>query len=81
MVLSLLVRLMWLTLVPFALRNDASEYDRLAMNLASTGSFGPSAYAAIGETALRPPAYPTLLAGVYKVLGHHVIAGRQSTSR
>lgn len=74
--LAVVVRLVWMASSSFVLLNDAADYDRLGVNLASAGSFGPSVFAAVGGTALRPPLYPLMLGGLYRVVGHHVTAGR-----
>jgi 4-amino-4-deoxy-L-arabinose transferase-like glycosyltransferase len=62
--------------VDIALRNDPSEYDTYALSI-SRGDGYPDTYAAGGgPSALRPPAYPHFLAGVYVVAGHRVKAAR-----
>ena len=61
----------------FALINDAADYNRLAISLAGGHGFGVSHVApGGGPTALRPPAFPLLLAAVYLVFGSHVVAAR-----
>ncbi|HOW89873.1 MAG TPA: hypothetical protein PL037_06295, partial [Elusimicrobiales bacterium] len=44
---------------------DAMAFDSLAWNLAENGRYGVD-----GPTAVRPPAYPFFLAGVYRLAGH-----------
>jgi len=54
---------------------DAIDYDRIAHSLAQGDGFPASVLAAGGgPTALRPPVYPALLAGVYAVVDDHVAA-------
>lgn len=61
----------------FTLVNDAADYQRLAVSLSSGHGFGISHFApGGGPTAVRPPAYPMLLAGLYAVVGVHVLAAR-----
>jgi 4-amino-4-deoxy-L-arabinose transferase-like glycosyltransferase len=61
----------------FVVINDAADYWRLAASIAGGHGFGVSHVApGGGATALRPPAFPLLLALVVLVAGHHVIAAR-----
>jgi 4-amino-4-deoxy-L-arabinose transferase-like glycosyltransferase len=56
---------------------DPVDYHRHAAFLAEYGTYPPSTQAAPGSpAAFRPPAWPYLLAGVYKVTGVHWTAGR-----
>ena len=56
---------------------DPAEYDRHAAYLAEYGTYPPSTQAAPGSpAAIRPPAWPYLLAGVYEVTGERWTAGR-----
>jgi 4-amino-4-deoxy-L-arabinose transferase-like glycosyltransferase len=58
-------------------RNDAFDYDRHAASLAAGDGYPSSIYGSGGgPTALRPPAYPLALAGVYALSGDSIIAGR-----
>ncbi|HOW89695.1 MAG TPA: glycosyltransferase family 39 protein, partial [Elusimicrobiales bacterium] len=50
---------------------DAMSFDSLAWNLAENGRYGID-----GPTAVRPPAYPFFLAGVYRLAGHDYGAAR-----
>lgn len=55
------------------LRGDEIDYDAIARSLASGHGFSSAA----GEpTASRPPLYPILLAGVYRIFGARAEAGR-----
>jgi 4-amino-4-deoxy-L-arabinose transferase-like glycosyltransferase len=47
---------------------DAGDYQRIALSLAHGHGSGRSTYAT-GPTALRPPAYPFFLAGIYWAFG------------
>ncbi len=65
----------WLEVVGPAspLRGDEIDYDAIARSVASGSGFSLSA----GEpTASRPPLYPILLAGVYRIAGARAEAGR-----
>lgn len=56
---------------------DAADFERHALSLADTGAFAPTQFADPGgASALRPPALPLLLAGVFKVFGHDLDAVR-----
>jgi len=53
---------------------DATSFDAIAWNIASTGH-----YSFDGQpTSVRPPGYVGFLAAVYKIGGHHYLAGRLS---
>ncbi len=57
--------------------SDANHYDGIARNLAAGLGFSHQFPAlARHATAFRPPAFPSLLAGVYAVVGAHVFAGQ-----
>lgn len=61
----------------FAPFGDPVDYDRIAVSLAELGSFPATGLADPGgPTALRPPAYPLLLAATYEVTGQRFTAGR-----
>lgn len=78
-VLALLVRCSFVLLTrhSFALVNDGADYSRLATSLATGHGFGNSHVApGGGPTALRPPAYPLLLAAVYLIGGTHLLPAR-----
>lgn len=65
----------------FALINDAADYSRLGMSIADGHGFGTSHVApGAGPTALRPPGFPLLLAGVYFIVGPHVLAARVTSA-
>jgi 4-amino-4-deoxy-L-arabinose transferase-like glycosyltransferase len=56
---------------------DPADYDRIASSLIAGDGFGGTAFAAPGTpTALRPPAYPLLLASLYELVGHSWTAAR-----
>ena len=66
--------LFWLEVVgPHApLRGDEIDYNAIALSIASGSGFSSG-----GEpTAARPPLYPALLGGVYRILGAHETVGR-----
>jgi 4-amino-4-deoxy-L-arabinose transferase-like glycosyltransferase len=69
LLLALLLRVGYIVATPgYELVHDARDYDRAAVSIAS-GDGWPYSRAPGRETAFRPPAYPVLLAGVYKVTG------------
>ncbi len=70
-VLALVVRLGVIAATPqFVPATDAADYDRHAVSIAVHGSFPSTELApAGGPTAFRPPLFPVVLAGVYKVVG------------
>lgn len=56
---------------------DPADYDRIAFTLSAAGAWPPTTFAAPGSpTALRPPAYPLLLAASYEATGARFGAGR-----
>jgi 4-amino-4-deoxy-L-arabinose transferase-like glycosyltransferase len=58
-------------------RNDAYDYHRHAVSLASGDGYPPPAlYPTAGSSAARGPGYPVALAAVYTVTGDSVTAGR-----
>ena len=66
--LALLARVLVIVATPhFTPSNDAADYDRHAVSLAVHGTYPPSGFG--GPSAFRPPAFPYLLAGVYKLVG------------
>lgn len=51
---------------------DPYDYDRTAVAVSQTGNWPTTDLAAPGTaTAYRPPAYPLVLAGAYKLIGSH----------
>ncbi len=61
----------------FAPTGDPADYDRHAAALAQTGRYPPTLLAEPGgPTALRPPAYPLVLAAAYEATGARWTAGR-----
>lgn len=48
------------------LHDDEIDYHRLAVNLATSGEF---AFVSGRPTSMRPPLYPTVVAGVYGIVG------------
>lgn len=74
---ALAVRVSVVLIQPIQLHNDAADYQRLAVSLATGHGFGLSHFApGGGPTALRPPLFPLFLGALYKVVGTHVLAGR-----
>lgn len=69
--LAMVVRVGVVVATPgYAPTGDAADYDRHAAALVAFGTYPPTLLAAPGgPTALRPPAYPYLLAATYKVTG------------
>jgi 4-amino-4-deoxy-L-arabinose transferase-like glycosyltransferase len=67
-VLAAAARLLVLVIWPhYTPTNDALDYDHHAVAIATTGHYPQSGLG--GPTAFRPPAFPVLLAGVYKLVG------------
>ena len=67
LLLALLLRVGYMVATPgYELVHDATDYDRAARTVAA-GEGWPLAHGR--ATTFRPPAYPLLLAGVYKVAG------------
>ena len=67
LLLALLLRVGYMVATPgYELVHDATDYDRAARTVAA-GDGWPLAHGR--ATTFRPPAYPLLLAGVYKVAG------------
>ena len=67
----------WALLGRRAPSSDAAQYAELARNLASGHGFSmyfPQIY--LHPTAFRPPLYPFLLAGAFRVFGSHVVVGQ-----
>ena len=66
---ALLVRLLIVALIPpVIVWPDGREYDAVARSLVEHGTYGTQ--------TLRPPGYPTLMAGVYAIFGPNLIALR-----
>lgn len=76
--LALVLRVGLVVATPdFAPFGDPVDYDRIAVSLSELGSFAPTGLADPGgPSALRPPAYPLLLAATYAVTGQRFTAGR-----
>ena len=69
LLLALLLRVGYMVATPdYVLVHDALDYDKAAKSIAR-GDGWPYSRIPGRETAFRPPAYPVLLAGVYKVAG------------
>ena len=69
LLLALLLRVGYMAATPdYKLVHDALDYDHAATSIAR-GDGWPDSRRPGRETAFRPPAYPVLLAGVYKVAG------------
>ena len=63
--------------VHLPLANDPADYHRLAVSLAGGHGFGTTVVApGGGPTAFRPPLWPLFLAGIYAVVGNHVVVAR-----
>jgi 4-amino-4-deoxy-L-arabinose transferase-like glycosyltransferase len=61
----------------YAPRNDAREYHLIAESIAAGDEYPSSAYLLYGgPTAIRPPAYPSVLAMAYAMPGDDLAAGR-----
>jgi 4-amino-4-deoxy-L-arabinose transferase-like glycosyltransferase len=76
LVLAVALRvLFWLEIVGLhaPLRGDEIDYDRIARSLASGSGFAREEGV---PTASRPPLYPVVLAGIYRIFGPHAAAGR-----
>ena len=59
------------------LANDPADYQRLAVSISSGHGFGTTVVApGGGPTAFRPPLWPLFLAGLYWVVGAHVVVAR-----
>jgi len=76
---ALLARVLyWVRMSPdYVPLSDAIHYDELAQNIANGMGYAhkfPQLEA--HPTAFRPPLYPALLGGLYKVFGAHVVVGR-----
>ncbi|MDP9135710.1 MAG: glycosyltransferase family 39 protein, partial [Actinomycetota bacterium] len=69
LLLALLLRVGYVAATPdYALVHDALDYDRSAKSIAQGDGY-PHSRRPGRETAFRPPAYPVLLAGAYKLAG------------
>lgn len=55
---------------------DPRDYERHALSIAAGDGFPPTIVADRGESALRPPAYPYALGGLYAVTGERRDAAR-----
>src|SRR5665213_495981 len=75
---AVLVRVAWLVANGhLALANDPADYQRLAVSLAGGHGFGTTVVApGGGPTAFRPPLWPLFLAGLYWLVGVHVMVAR-----
>lgn len=66
---ALLIRLAFVAIVPpVILWSDGVQFDAVARDLAEHGTYGMQ--------TLRPPGYPTFMAGVYRVFGENLLALR-----
>lgn len=72
LVLAFAVRIGFVLILDPPLRSDEVDFDRLAWNLARTGSYSEEGI----PTAYRPVGYPAFLAAIYRVAGHHPFAVR-----
>ena len=81
LLLALLLRVGYMAATPdYKLVHDALDYDHAATSIAR-GDGWPYSRRPGRETAFRPPAYPVLLAGVYKVAGSSARASTTASSR
>lgn len=63
--------------VPTGLFGDATDYQRHAVTIATTGHYPSTVLASPGTpSAFRPPGYPYLLGALYAIVGVHPGAGR-----
>ncbi len=84
LVLALVVRVVVIATTPhFVPATDAADYDRIAVSLADTGGLPSSEYFTVahGPTAYRPPFFPLVLAGAYKLSGTHDAKARWQAAR
>lgn len=66
---ALLVRLAFVAIVPPVIQwSDGRQFDAVARDLVEHGTYGMQ--------TLRPPGYPTFMAGVYRVFGQNLVALR-----
>jgi hypothetical protein len=61
--------------------DDPADYIRNAVSIAHGHGMAPSLIQQGGPSAIRPPAYPYLLGGVFAVTGDSETAGRIASSR
>jgi 4-amino-4-deoxy-L-arabinose transferase-like glycosyltransferase len=73
LILALALRLSWIALVPTWPVSDYGVFDKIAMNVATGHGYALTAGL---PTTYRPPGYPLLLAGIYAVFGHSILAAR-----
>jgi 4-amino-4-deoxy-L-arabinose transferase-like glycosyltransferase len=71
LVLSVVVRLLWVALVPNDQYSDSVWYDGAARNFAASGMYGLE-----GPSAWFPPGYPLFLAALYKLFGYSQLTGK-----
>jgi 4-amino-4-deoxy-L-arabinose transferase-like glycosyltransferase len=71
LLVALVVRVAVVVLTPgYTPFGDPADYDRIGRSVWFLGTYPPTTFAAPGTAAaLRPPAYPYLLAGLYDVFG------------
>jgi 4-amino-4-deoxy-L-arabinose transferase-like glycosyltransferase len=70
LVLALIVRLGYVVATPgYEAIDDAHNYDVHAVSIANGHGFARIGSGPTGQTAFRPPGFPYLLAGVYKLTG------------
>src|SRR5690349_7891023 len=75
LVLALVLRIGYVALTPgYAIVDDARDYDAHARSIAAGDGFARLGPGPERVTAFRPPAYPLLLAGVYRLTGHETKA-------
>src|SRR5689334_10816750 len=68
--LALIVRLGYVAATPgYQAIDDAHNYDVHAVSIANGHGFARIGSGPTGQTAFRPPGFPYLLAGVYKLTG------------
>ncbi|MEA2483301.1 MAG: hypothetical protein QOC55_1248 [Thermoleophilaceae bacterium] len=60
--------------------SDPADYVRQALSIAHTHAMAPSLVAHGGPSAIRPPAYPYFLGGVFALSGDSLTAGRLASA-
>jgi 4-amino-4-deoxy-L-arabinose transferase-like glycosyltransferase len=81
LVLALVVRVAQIAVTPgFVPVDDPADYVRHAVSIAHGDGYPVSGPRGFGPTAVRPPAYPYFLAGVFAVSGDSETAGRLASA-
>jgi len=74
--IGLIIRIGYVLGLPGEIRFDEIDYDNLAWNIASGAGYVNTENIPDGYQAARPPGYPLLVSGIYKVFGHNIAAVR-----